>query len=253
MSLAFDKRGNFDEGPSQLYVQSLFEQSSTQKQELGMERPLSDGRIFIYCKAGAANIAAGVIVQSPVPDVANQANLAVTANGTAGDKSIAFTNGDSASANTANAYEDGYAYINTGTGGGQSLKIKSHAAIAANANGTLYLYDKLRANIASADSKVSLYPHPCKGVVIHGSVPTSGLVGATTFAVTANYYFWAQKTGPAAVLANGTIVNGDGVMPSSAVDGAVSPCANGSETEYLVGMCLANNANAHYALINLNL
>lgn len=253
MSLDSAKRGDWVEDGPQLFLQGLFEQSSTKKHPLGTVRRLSDGREFIYCKAGAANIAAGVLVQSAVVDSANVANLAVTAVANVGDKSIAFTMGDSAAANTANAYQDGYAYINTGAGNGCLYKIKSHAAIAANANGTLYLYDKLRSNISNATSKISLIKHPCDAVIVHPSPPTASLIGATTFPVTTAYYFWAQKKGPATVLFNGTVVNGDAVIASSAVDGSVMPSANGQETEAQVGMCIANNANAHWGTVLLNI
>lgn len=253
MSLDSAKRGNWEEDGPALFIQSLFDQSSTKKQALGTVRRLDDGREFIYCQAGAANIAAGVLVQSAVVDTANVANLAVTAVANVGDKSIAFTMGDSAAANTANAYKDGFVYTNTGAGNGTAYKIKSHAAIAANANGTLYLYDKLRANVSNATTKISLIKHPCAGVIVHPSPPTASIVGATTYPVTANYYFWAQRKGPAVVLFNGTVVNGDACIPSNAVDGSVMPSANGQETEAQVGMCIANNANAHWGMVMLNI
>jgi hypothetical protein len=253
MSLDFAKRGNWTEQEPQLYLQGLFDEASTQKHPLGTRRRISDGREFIYVKMGATNAVAGSIYQGVAPVVANHANLAITANANIGDKAVSITMGDSTLANTANALAEGYLWINTGAGNGHAYKIKSHAAIAANANGNIALYDKLRANIAAASSKASVLKHPCKDVIVHPSPPTQTPVGAATFIVTANYYAWLQCKGPAAVEVDGTVVNGDGVRCSANVDGAVEPSANGTETEYHVGVVMCNSANDHWCLVNLNL
>lgn len=249
-----ERFGEFTETNPKLFVQGLYETSATQKHRLGTIRKLGDGREFIYAKNGAANTVAGSIYQGVAPVVANHANLAITANANVGAREVSITMGDSTLANTANALAEGYLWINTGAGNGHCYKIKSHAAIAANANGNMALYDKLRANIAAATSKASIMPHPCRAVVIHGSPPTGDIVGVATQIVLANYYAWFQTRGPCAVEVEGTVVNGDIVITSETVDGACGPGANGaSEEEYPVGICIANSANDHWALIDLKL
>jgi len=254
----------YEEMPT-VWPQGLFEESSVQKCKLGQERKLSDGRVFVYVKNGATAMVAGQVYQSQVCDVANTANLAITANANIGEREITVTLGNSTAANTANAYADGYIYISTGAGNGTTYKIKSHAAIAANANGTFKLYDKIRsANIAAATSKASLFPDKFNGVIVHPSPPTSGLVGVATFAVTANYYAWLQKKGPCAVENDA----GSGAALTPGAEVYASPAANGcitgqvSNANFIVGMttamypvgrCLANNANDHWALVDLDI
>jgi hypothetical protein len=249
----------FVEVDPKTFVQSLFEQSSTQKQRLGTIRRLSDGREFIYGQAGGANIAVGVLCQGAVHDVANHGNIAVT-NANANDTSVTVTLSDLAA--TANMYAEGYLHISNSTtaGKGYAYKVKSHPAANANANLVIQLYDYLRANLTTAF--VTLCRHPAKALIIHPSPPTQALVGATVIPVTANYYAWFQRRGPAAVLANGTLVAGDHVAPSASVDGSVSPAnslnANSNADcpgllEQRVGKVLTVNADGHYALIDLNL
>lgn len=252
--MANERLAEFMEESPKTFVQGLYEQSSTQKHRLGTIRRLSDGREFIYAKAGAANTVAGNIYQGVAPDVANHANLAITANAAVGAREISITMGDTTLANTANALAEGFLWINTGAGNGCAYKIRSHAAIAANANGNIAIYDKVRVAIAAATSKASVMKHPCKDIIIHGSPPTGAIIGVSPYVVTANYFAWFQKKGPCAVEVEGTVVNGDVVICSETVDGTVGPGANGaSEEEYPVGVCIANNANDHWALIDLKL
>lgn len=249
--MANERFSEYIEEHPKIWLQNLYEESSTQKHPLGTRRRLSDGREFVYVKAGATNIVSGVVCQTATTDPTNTANLAVTANANVGERSIAFTMGDSTRANTANAYAEGWAYINLhAANGATAYKIRYHAAIAANAGGTLYLYDKVRANITTSN-KVSLAYNKHAGVLVHASVPTGAIVGVTLQAVTANYYAWLQTKGEAAVLTQGTLVVGDHCIPDSTTDGAVGPNANGSETEQIVGRVVQVNANGQHSLIDL--
>lgn len=252
--MANERFAEFIEQDPKSFVQGLFEESSTQKQRLGTIRKLSDGREFVYAQMGAANAVAGAVYQGVAPVVANHANMAVTANAAVGAREVSITMGDSTLANTANALAEGFLWVNTGAGNGCAYKIKSHAAIAANANGNIALYDKVRIALTAATSKVSVMQHPCKAVIIHPSPPTGAIVGVAPQVITANYFAWLQRRGPCAVEVEGTVVNGDSVICSETVDGTVGPGANGaSEEEYPVGVCIANSANDHWALIDLKL
>jgi len=239
----------FKEQTPKTLIQDLFEESSTQKQRMGSTVLLADGREFVYGQAGAANIAVGKLVQGAVHDVANHGNMAV-ANANANATALTVTLGDLLV--TANMYAEGFLHISDGTGEGYAYKIKSHPAAVANANVVITLYDKLRLTLATAFC--TLCKHPASGVVIMPSPPTQALVGSTIIPVTANYYAWFQKRGPACVLANGTLVAGDRAYTSTAVDGAVSPSSGNAvdmAVEQFVGHVLTVNANTHHALINL--
>jgi hypothetical protein len=258
--MADERYAEYQEENPKSWIQGLFEESSTQKHRLGSIRRLDDGREFIYCKMGAVAGVAGRLYQGVVADIANHANLAV-ANANIGDRQANVTMGDTTAANTANAFAEGYLHVNTGASNGMAYKIKSHPAIAANAAGIFTLYDKIRsANFAAATTKVSLTKHPCKAVIVHPSPPTSALVGVCTFPVTANYFAWLQKKGPCPVEIEVAVAAGADVFASNAADGTVT-CAVAAANAidmlttgaFRVGRCLANNANDHWALIDLNL
>jgi len=249
-----EKYASFLEGIPTIYLQGLFEASNTAKHRIGTKRILSDGREFVYCQAGA-NINAGQLCQMPVHE-ANHANCNIPTAANAGDYQVTVTLGDADL--TANAYAEGFLHINTplANGGGRMYKIKAHPAANANANVTVTLYDKLRTALAANTSKATLSPHPCKGVIKHPSPPTGALVGVAPANITANQYFWCQCKGPAAVLIDGTVVAGDRVYPSAAVDGAVMPSSGNAADmvkEQAVGHVITVDANQHYGLVDLKL
>lgn len=255
MAVQDAKVANWSEVNPKFFAQGLYEASNTQKHPLGTVRELSDGRVFVYAQL-AANTNVGVLCQGAAHDVANHGNIAVANNANVGSRIANVTLSDLLA--TANMYAEGYLHINTpvANGGGFAYKIKNHPAAAANAALSLQLYDAIRANIHSAASKATLCKHPCKDVIIHPSPPTQSLVGVTTANITANQYCWLQKKGPGVVLANGTLVAGDRVYASPAIDGAVSPTSTNEVTDALeqyVGSVLTVNANAHYALVDLNI
>ncbi len=252
--MANERYGEYIEETPKLFLQGLFEESSTQKHPLGTHRKLSDGREFVYTKMGATAGVAGQVYQTPAVDLANVANVTV-ANANVGDRTITITPVTIVAGDlVANTFAEGFVFVNTGAANGMAYKIKSHPLLAANTAANFVLYDKLRsANLVTSTSKVTLVRHPCKDVIAHASPPTSGLVGVCTSPVTANYYVWLQTRGPCAVEVDGTVVNGDKVIPSANANGTVSPSANGLETEVTVGICLSNNANDHWALVDMKL
>lgn len=248
-----ERYAEFYEDQPKLFLQSLFDESSTQKQRLGTIRPLTDGREFIYMQAGNANLEVGLLNQAELQDLANHANLAVANAANIGDRIANVTLGDLAA--VANEYAEGFLHINANNGEGYTYKIKNHPAANANANLSLTLYDKLRGvNLVASTSNATLTKHPCKEVIVTPSPVTSKVVGATTFVVTANYYAWLQKKGPCSILANANLVEGDVVVASNATSGAVQLAANGTtEAWQVVGCVMANNVNTEYPLIDLDL
>ena len=265
MSANITERGSFEKEMPTMFTQNLYEESNVALAPLGAVRTLSDGREFVYCHvSNAANLAAGALAQSPVCDVANLGNLAITANANIGAKEVSITLGDTTAANTANALAGGILHINTGAGNGCAYRIESHAAIAANANGNIALSDKLRANIAAATSKASLYPDPYKNVIVHPSPPTGKLVGVATFPVTKNYYAWLQRKGPCALEneagSGAALAPGEEAYASPASDGCITGQVSNANAivamttfKFPVGKVMANNANDHWALVDLNL
>lgn len=237
-----------------MYLQGLFEESSAQKQKIGTTRVLSDGREFIYGRAGGANIAIGLLCQGATPDVANHGNLAVT-NANANAVNVTVTLGNLLIA--ANAYAEGYLHINSGTGQGYSYKIKSHPAAAANAALVVSLYDPIR--LALATAKGTLTKQAASYVAPQAGPAAASLVGVTVVPMTTLYYGWLQRKGPCPVLVDATVIIGDVVVAGS-VAGSVKAANNAYAANVvpgmlvpLVGRVIVVNANAHYGLIDLNL
>jgi len=247
--MADERYAEFYEESPKLYLQSLFEESSTQKHRLGTVRKLSDGREFVYVKVGAANLAVAKAVQGEAME-ANHANIAVAATANIGARTVTVTLSNASVA--ANAYAEGTLHIQSNTAAGYYYKIKSHPAANANANLTLTLYDKIRgANIANT-CYATLVKSPYKDVIVTPAAATQKIVGVPVIAMTANYYGWVQKKGPCAVLVAGTLVAGD--MAYEAANGAVGPpAANTVPTTQYVGRVLQLGANAAYGLVDLDL
>lgn len=247
------KPGLFQESPPALFNQGLYEISSTQKHRLGTVRRLDDGRVFYYARAGAANLAAGVLCQSEVPG-SNYDELVVATAPAVGDTSIVLTNDSSAI--TANMFKDGYAVGNKGNSVGHVYKIRGNTAAAGGATVTIYLYDSIRAAGASGD-EYTLVKNPFDSVIIHPSPPTATLVGVPPVAVTATYYFWIQTAGYASVLTQGTVTAGKLVTGSATVDGAVAALALSVGTpdtgadQLIVGVSQEVAVDTEYSVIDL--
>lgn len=262
--MANERYSQFTEETPKSYVQGLFEESSAQKHRLGTVRRLADGREFVYAKMGATNGVAGQLYQTPAVDLANVANVTV-ANANIGDRVLTITPVTIVAGDlTANTFAEGYVHVSTGASNGQAYKIKSHGTLAANTAANFTLYDKVRsANIVTANSFVTLTRNPCKAVIVHPSPPTCTVVGVCTYVTTANYYVWLQKKGPCAVEVDETVAAleaGYVAYASNGVDGACGGAgANAAniitrpELKFPIGRVLADNANDHWALIDLDL
>jgi hypothetical protein len=240
----------FEQTPTS-FLQGLFEESSTQKQRIGMIRRLADGREFVYGKCGTSNIAVGLLCVGTATDVANHGNLAAAV-ANIGDQSITITLGNLLA--TANMYAEGFLYINANTGEGYSYKIKSHPAASANANIVVTLYDPIRLATASG-ANATLSRHPAGLVVVSPSPPVSPVVGVTVIPVTANYFAWFQKKGPCPVLTEGTVVVSQEVFPAGGSNnGAVIP-SSGNAIDMIklkkIGNVLVVNADTEYSFIDL--
>ena len=243
--------GNFQEAlfSGRMYNQGLFEESKTQKHPLGFVRPLEDGREFVYALNGAVALSPGRLLQVAVP-IPNHLGMGVAAVAAIGDKRLLVTPG--ATDMAANAYKDGFIHINTSTGVGYSYKVRGHKAITGSSSGYIELYDSLRAALDTT-SKATITKQPADSVIVFPTSQTGAPAGVAHSAVTIGYHFWMQVKGPVAMLTDGTLVIGDTVMPSTAVEGAISPETAGGAITCVVGSVLRVNANTFHSLINLNI
>lgn len=229
------------------FAQPIYQQSATQKEELGTLLTTKDGRVFAYSRNGAADLAAGKLTQAAAPD-SNAHNEKIAAAAAAGATTIVVTFGGAV---LADAYKDGYVHINDEAGEGHIYRVKGHPA--GTANVPVYLHDPIRVALVADTSEITLTKHPQDSVIVLPTTATSVPIGIPPIPVTANSYFWNQVKGPAPVLTDGTIVIGQHVRLSDAVAGAVEPLDRDgtAEDEAVVGTVLQVNGTGEYSLIML--
>lgn len=192
--------------------------------KLGTRLMLEDGRQYVFGRVGAVAAVAGRLYQSEVPD-ADHDTLAVpaSANNVIGSRTLTATNG--ADVVEANLYAQGFAVIEAAAGAGDGFLYKiadSHPELAGSVDIDIPLAAGagLQTALNTSDT-VTLIKHPLADVIIHPSPPTAAVIGVAAAAIPAGDFGWFQVKGVCAVLIDGTVVIGDSVMPSDAVDGAV--------------------------------
>lgn len=209
--------------------------TTTQRHPLGTMAMSSDGRIFRYGSAGAADLVVGNIVQSAVP-IAN--HLALTSaiqalgDGASPQKPIVVTPG--ATAGAANLYGDGTLMIDTTPGNGYTYRIAGHGAITASTAFNLFLYPDDTIQVAlTASSRYGLHHNPWKTVLQTPTTATAfvcgGVVSIITANTTAENFGWIQTRGPFAALINGTPAVGTGLVTSATTAGALDVAAVAAE------------------------
>jgi len=218
-------------------------------------------RTFRYCRNGGSGLAAGkVTCTRDKSHASNHKNISCLA-AAIGDTTVTIiTTGTNI---VKDEYAGGYLYVNDGTGEGHCYKIKSHPAHthASSPNCVMTLHDPIViALVASGTSEVSLSHSKYEKVIVApGTTPMTGqTVGVPPIAVTADYYFWNQVSGPAAVLVSGTVVIGDSVCHtiSGGTAGAVIARIADSAAQRVartVGEVIQVNASTEYALIDLTM
>lgn len=153
---------------------------------VGQRFATADGREVVLVENGATALASGVLVQASAI-VAGHQTLAMTvpatAPATAGTYLVSVTNGSTVI--NENYYAGGYAIVKDGTGIGQTLRIKSHAGAAANAQCVLTLEDAIVTTL-DATSVVNLIANPYTNVIIAPTTATGNVVGVTLYPLAAS-------------------------------------------------------------------
>lgn len=180
-----------------------------------------DGRAYVYSQNGAVDLVPGKM-NIPVATTSNHVNQTGTANAI-GTTSIAYTVGATDAA--LNQYAGGYFSVNdTATTGVNLYRIKGNT-VSNSGNSraiTVTLFDDEPLTVATTTaSKFSLYPSPYKGLVVATASSSLQAAGVSNVTVTANYWFWTQTAGYAAVLSDGVIAKNVAGILSPSVGGAV--------------------------------
>ena len=190
-------------------------ETSEQRQKLVTRATTPDGRVFYYVEnSGTAITTGGQIVDGIAAVAAHDMDLAFTAT-SAG--ATTATSGTSLTV-TKDQYKDGYVYINDGPGQGEIYQVKSNTAVSS-ATGLSITIDEEDgfATALTTSSLFGLMYNPYKDIkIVDGDgTMTTGVLGVTTTAMTADYFGWIQTSGPAAVLIGAQVaIVGDGIARS---------------------------------------
>lgn len=238
--------------------QGMYEESITKKADLGRLLPLSDGRCFRYCyKATGAgitqsHIAAAAALDGNADTVTQTAMTVAISGASVGAKVIKVL---LAAAVAANLFDDGLLVVEDGVGKGYCYRIKSNkaggAAVATPCE--LTLYDPIVVAF-DATAVISLTVNKYQDVVVAPVDEKSTLVGVPLIAITAEYYFWAQTRGYAAVMSDTAQNPAAGDLVSIGTTTAGS-CRTGEGTLYQpFGVCIQPaSAHSKYCTIDLML
>lgn len=228
--------------------------AATPVHPLGTRGSDTFGRVYRYVRAGAVDLIAGNVIQSPAV-VAGALTLAVntTSNGTnIGSLSFAVT---CASSIAANFYADGFAVIATGAGQGVGpYVINNHAAVSTGATGVFNLYTEDALVVAiTTTSKISLLQNKYNSVVqMPASTATGVIVGVATYVIPATACGWIQTWGTCSVLGADTTAVGAWVYgPATACGQASGFTAATLLTGQVIGHLLQANVAGQYVAVDL--
>jgi len=240
--------GNFQNDRPSLYNQGLFEESSTAKHPIGTRRPLEDGRVFVYAKAGSGALSAGKLCVAPTI-VANHVNQSIGAAAAVGDKTVYVDLG--ATAMTKNQYAEGYLIINDAAGEGHLYKIRANDAGDASASSVkVELYDAIR-DALTTSSEYTLMKHPYDSVVVSATDQADTPVGVPPIDVTAGHYFWIQTWGCHPLLADETLAIGKALTIGSSTAGSAEVVD--AVAEPLVGYAIQAGVDTEYRMVFLTI
>ncbi len=225
--------------------QGFFQESEDPKHNIGTCVALADGRCFHYTKAGAVALSAGYLNMAALA-IAGHEDCDVAAVVAAQDKQVTLT--PATAAVTVDQYAEGFVQTRSATGLGQMRKIRSHPAAGIAANVVVTCYDPFTIAL-DATSQANLIKSPYDEVIesaVEENIPS----GVPLIDVQANYYFWNQTMGPAAVLMDGAVAAGSEVVAGT-VAGSVA--VQSAFLFPIVGTCMLLTVDAEIGSIFLRL
>lgn len=235
-------------GPVQSAGQGIYESKAAAVHNIGEYVHSNDGRGYRYALNGASAMVVGKIYQAAAEDSTNQQELTIT-NAAVGDESIVTTDTTTLAANL---LAGGFLLVSEGTlGVGQLYKIRGNSA-ASGAVVTFYLDEPVRV-ATTGTCKVDVKINPYSKVVVAPTTQTSAVVGAAQYAVAANEYGWIQTHGVCGILAQGTVVVGDGLVPANTTTTGTVVSRADASLEASIGYALHGAASTDFALAFLTI
>ena len=232
------------------FRQHVYVQSRTKKEMVGTVRNDGWGRQWIYCKNASTPLVPGNLVMQPDVDPQHAAETLgkIVAKG---EQQI-ILDVTAGVALEADQLIGGMFATNYQTGKGYTYPIVGNTALlAGNTEVTITLADPLREALGAL-TLFSLYQPRGQGVLISADEENSP-VGVTPINVSADWYFWAQKKGPALCLINGAVGAYSYVVPG-AIAGSVKAMPATLDVDMpIVGQALEACTLDQHHLINLAL
>ncbi len=236
---------------------------------LGQLMILPDGRKFRHAQCGsAASIDNGLILAASAGlaghgAVASSgiAATAATARNKSGDTTVYLTCNSAVSV-LLNYYADGFLNVQKSAGNGYMYRVKENTSCASASafSVTLYPDDPLKVAFAATSTKVSLRRSPYKEAILASvSAAIGPVMGVSPTPVTASYYFWVQRSGPASVRTAATaVVVGAPVVTQPVESGSAAPAVSGGAStqiwdSYFLGLAMEAPDATDAALVNLTL
>lgn len=235
-------------GSPQVAAQGVFESKSTKLHNIGEYMVTNDGRGYRYCLNGGTAMVVGKIYQAKPEDTTNEQEITIT-NAAVGDLTITSTDTVTLAANL---LAGGYLLVSEGTlGVGQVYRLKGNTA-ASGAVVTFNLEEPVRV-ATTGTCKVDVKVHPYSAIVVAPTTQTSAIVGAAQYAVAASEYGWVQTHGVCGILAQGTVVVGDGLVPANTTTTGTVVSRADASLEASIGYALHGAASTDYALAFLTI
>jgi hypothetical protein len=235
-------------GAVQIAAQGLYESKSTAQTDIGALIYTNDGRGYRYCENAATAQVVGKLYQAAAEDTSNMQEITIT-NAAVGDTTIVSTDTVTLAADL---LAGGFLLVSEGTlGVGHVYKLKGNTA-ATGAVVTFNLDEPVRV-ATTGTAKVDVKKNPYKDVVVAPTTATSGPVGVAQHAIAADEFGWIQTHGVAGVLAQGTVVVGDDIVPAeTTTTGTVVSRADASLSA-TVGFALHGGASTDFAMVFLTI
>ena len=233
--------------------------TTTDKQDsLGALGTTGDNRLFRYAQVGAAQVAAGLCVNSPAGYISTTTTVPVTSAVTASPNSMSVSVTLGATAITQNQFAEGFLSVVSGSGAGAAYKVKGNTVGLPNGSATFYLNEPI-AIALDTTSKVSLQVNPWSACVIGiGTGSTNDnpkVAGVTVVTVPANNYCWIQTNGYGVVTSDqqATVYAGLCLVLSNTgtpVAGCVQTAAGNADADkQAIGVAYANVSTTGVKLI----
>jgi hypothetical protein len=244
------------DGTTNQPIQSIYEQSATQKYALGTRLEYPDGRVFRYAKNGAVALSKALMTSSAAISAYGLEEAQATY-GTAAEIGDIELDLDVTTGGTwvEDEYAEGFLVVNKSTGIGDIYKILANKInVSDDTLMRVRLETPLRTALA-AGSEITMVKSPWRDVIVMPTTAEGTPAGIPLIDVTIAYYCWLQTRGyaPCIVDTSETVVKGEpaGYPATPNVAGACGPI--GADTDALWGVGVYVATAAETAILDLKL